>query len=113
MFGIWVYTLASVTIVSLLSFIGLVFISLDDQKLKQVIFIMVSFAVGGLLGDAFIHLLPEALERSTGRLGTSLFVLAGILAFFTLEKFLHWQQGHSVETDEPVANHIHPMGYTN
>ena len=30
----------------------------QEQTLKQIIFVMVSLAVGSLFGDAFIHLLP-------------------------------------------------------
>ena len=49
---------------SLLSLVGLAFISVAEEKLKRIIFFMVSLAVGGLFGDAFIHLLPESFEKS-------------------------------------------------
>jgi zinc and cadmium transporter len=61
--AIWSYSLASVVLVSLLSLIGLAFISVAEDKLRRIIFFMVSLAVGGLFGDAFIHLLPESFER--------------------------------------------------
>ncbi|TMA84163.1 MAG: ZIP family metal transporter, partial [Deltaproteobacteria bacterium] len=76
---------------SLLSLIGLAFISVGEEKLKQIIFVMVSLAVGGLFGDAFIHLLPESFEKLETQLEASLYVLAGIFAFFILEKFLRWR----------------------
>jgi len=60
--AIWSYSLASV-LVSLLSLIGLAFFSVAEDKLRRIIFFMVSLAVGGLFGDAFIHLLPESFER--------------------------------------------------
>ena len=94
---------------SLLSLIGLAFISVSEEKLKQIIFVMVSLAVGGLFGDAFIHLLPESFERIGSKLQASLFVLAGIFAFFVLEKFLLWRHQHVLESDHP----IHPVGYMN
>jgi len=82
---LWTYSLVSVILVSLLSLIGLAFISVGEEKLKRIIFVMVSLAVGGLFGDAFIHLLPESFERLGSNLQASLYVLAGIFAFFVLE----------------------------
>ena len=94
---------------SLLSLVGLAFISVGEEKLKRIIFVMVSLAVGGLFGDAFIHLLPESFERIGSKLQASLFVLAGIFVFFVLEKFLLWRHQHVLESDHP----IHPVGYMN
>jgi zinc and cadmium transporter len=96
-------------LVSLLSLIGLAFISVAEEKLKRIIFFMVSLSVGGLFGDAFIHLLPESFERIGSKLQASVFVLAGIFAFFVLEKFLLWRHQHVLESDHP----IHPVGYMN
>ena len=73
--------------VSLLSLIGLAFISVAEEKLKRIIFFMVSLAVGGLFGDAFIHLLPESFERIGSKLQASVFVLAGIFAFLFWRSF--------------------------
>ena len=106
---LWTYSLVSVTLVSLLSLIGLAFISVGEEKLKRIIFVMVSLAVGGLFGDAFIHLLPDAFERLGSNLQGSLYVLAGIFAFFVLEKFLLWRHQHVLES----AHSIHPVGYMN
>jgi zinc and cadmium transporter len=70
---------------------------------------MVSLAVGGLFGDAFIHLLPESFERLGSKLQASLYILAGIFIFFILEKFLLWRHEHVLESDHS----IHPVGYMN
>jgi zinc and cadmium transporter len=95
--------------VSLLSLIGIAFISMSEQRLKQVIFVMVSLAVGSLFGDAFIHLLPESFEKFEAKVEASLYVLTGIFLFFILEKFLLWRHHHVLE-----SNHsIHPVGYMN
>jgi zinc and cadmium transporter len=106
---LWTYSLVSVALVSLLSLIGLAFISVGEEKLKRIIFVMVSLAVGGLFGDAFIHLLPDAFERLGSNLQGSLYVLAGIFAFFVLEKFLLWRHQHVLQS----AHSIHPVGYMN
>jgi zinc and cadmium transporter len=96
-------------LVSLLSLIGLAFISVSEKKLKQIVFVMVSLAVGGLFGDAFIHLLPQSFEKLGSEVRASLFVLAGIFAFFVLEKFLLWRHQHVFGFDQG----IHPVGYIN
>jgi zinc and cadmium transporter len=106
---LWVYSLVSVVLVSLASLIGLAFITVGDKKLKQLNFFMVSLAVGALFGDAFIHLLPESFERLHSKLLASLCVLAGIFAFFVLEKFLLWRHQHVFESDHG----IHHIGYMN
>ena len=90
----WFLAIASVTFVSLLSLIGIAFISVNEEKLRRIIFVMVSLAVGALFGDAFIHLLPESFERSESTVTTSLYVLCGMLGFFILEKFLLWKHQH-------------------
>ena len=50
---------------------------------------VLSFAVGGLLGDVFLHLLPEAWGSPAGEKadwGTGLWVIAGVVMFLTVEK---------------------------
>jgi zinc and cadmium transporter len=106
---LWTYSLVSVALVSLLSLIGLAFISVGEEKLKRIIFVMVSLAVGGLFGDAFIHLLPDSFERLGSQLEASLWVLAGIFTFFILEKFLLWRHEHVLEADHSIR----PVGYMN
>jgi len=85
-------TLASVTMVSLISFVGIVFIGLKESLLKRVTMALVGFASGTLLGGTFIHLLPEA---RAGNPETAFYhVVLGIVCFFALEKFLYWRHCH-------------------
>lgn len=88
---------------------GIAFISIREQTLKQIIFVMVSLAVGSLFGDAFIHLLPQSFEKFHANVEASLWVLAGIFLFFILEKFLLWRHQHILDADHS----IHPVGYMN
>ncbi|HEV2212767.1 MAG TPA: ZIP family metal transporter, partial [Gammaproteobacteria bacterium] len=57
---------------------------------------LVSFAVGALLGAAFLDLLPEALHNAgTGQVqGVGLAIALGVLGFFLLEKLAFWHHGH-------------------
>jgi zinc and cadmium transporter len=107
---LWLFALASVILESLVSLTGVLIIPFSGQKLKTFTSFLVSLAVGAMLGDAFIHLLPDAFERTTSPTGTALCVLAGIFGFFVLEKFLHWRHGHQHENDEHKAT-VHPVGW--
>lgn len=102
---IWLYTLISVVFVSAISLIGIFFLSLKETKRRKMLTLLVSFAVGGLFGDAFIHLLPESFEELGINLTTSLYIISGILIFFVLEKFVRWRHCHIPTSTE----HPHPV----
>jgi len=71
---------------------------------------LISYAIGALLGAAFLEVLPHAIE-SQGDPGTaSAIVLAGILGFFVLEKLVLWRHCHDdhCESHEArAAEHDH------
>ncbi len=96
----WIASLASVTAVSLVSLVGVATLSLDEPRLRRLATVLVSFAVGALLGDAFIHLVPEAFARPEAGLRPSLLVLSGMLLFFVVEKLLRHAHG-------PLHVHAH------
>jgi zinc and cadmium transporter len=102
---IWAYTLISVAFVSLLSLVGVITLSLREARLRKVLIFLVAFAVGALLGDVFIHLLPESFEKIGTNLITSLLVIVGFLVFFVLEKFVRWRHLGSAQTSkiQPVV----------
>ncbi len=103
------YTLISVLAVSLLAFIGIFSLTINAKRLKTVLIYLISFSAGALLGDAFIHLLPEVVEEQGFSLTISLGVLGGIAMFFVLEKIIHWQHCHLPISEE----HVHPFAYMN
>ncbi|MDX1531150.1 MAG: ZIP family metal transporter [Rhodothermales bacterium] len=104
---VWLYALASVVLVSLVSLAGAFTLSLKPARLERIVFLLVSFAVGAMLGGAVIHLIPRAYAQLGAGHTTGLLVLAGVLAFFVLEKFLHWRHEHGVAvaaTEAEVAD---------
>jgi len=104
---VWLYTIGSVLTVSLLSLVGVFTLSLDRKKLDKVLIYLVGLSTGTLLGDAFIHLIPEAFKTTKNTLLISLSILFGIFAFFVLEKFVHWRHCHTM----PSEHHPHPFSY--
>ncbi len=94
-------TLASVIGVSLISLVGLFAIPMHTLFGKRTLVFLVSFSAGALLGDVFIHLLPELAEESNLNLTTSLYILGSIFVFFLLEKYFVWHHHHGEgEVDE-------------
>ncbi|MCS7095629.1 MAG: ZIP family metal transporter [Candidatus Bathyarchaeota archaeon] len=86
--------LLSVVIVSLIAFIGILFIGLKEKLFNRITVLLVGFASGTLLGGAFLHLLPEALSSGGDATSTFLYVISGIVVFFILEKFFYWRHCH-------------------
>lgn len=107
MLSAYLYAFGSVALISAISLIGAVAISINTERLKAFLFILVSLAVGALLGDAFLHLIPEAFEAGTDPTVIALSLIAGILFFFVIEKVLHWHHHQGIESSEPA---VHPVG---
>lgn len=109
MLNVWIYTLISVLIVSLISFVGILTLSIKLEKLKKILLYMVSFSAGALFGDAFIHLLPEVVEETGFGLNISFYLMFGIAFSFIIEKFIHWRHCHIPTSKQ----HIHPFAMMN
>ncbi len=85
--------LVATFLVSLISFVGVFTLSLSRKRLERVLILLVGFAAGGMMGGAFLHLLPEALElASAGQV--FLFTIAGFTFFLVLERYFFWRHCH-------------------
>lgn len=104
-----IQSILAVGVVSLVSLIGIAALALNHERLKKWLFVLVALAAGALMGDAFIHLIPEAFAEADTTL-VALLILAGILSFFLLEKFLNWHHSHGEEEFSPEHGRIHPVG---
>lgn len=94
---VWLYTLISVSFVSILSLFGAVIMVIKEKFIKKILIFMVAFAAGALLGDVFLHMLPEMAETGDLTLMSSFYILFGIVLFFILEKIIHWRHCHNTE----------------
>lgn len=105
----WLAPMAAVVGISAISLVGLFTLTLRRNVLKGGLLVLISFAAGALLGDAFLHLLPEIVEEHGGfPVSASIGLLGGVIAFFVLEKILHWHHAH-IATEEV----LHPVAVTN
>lgn len=112
---LWLYAMGSTLLISAAPFFILFFVPLDNTEQKQPLLkILLAFASGGLLGDAFLHLIPHAAmnvpdhghnhnhghSHSNGDvhghdMSVGLWVLAGIITFLLVEKSVRiLKQGH-------------------
>uniref|UniRef100_A0A7C3YSM7 ZIP family metal transporter n=1 Tax=candidate division WOR-3 bacterium TaxID=2052148 RepID=A0A7C3YSM7_UNCW3 len=103
---IFLLTLLSTIVVSLLSLIGIFFILLKEKTLNLLLSHLIAFAGGVLFGVAFLHLLPEAMENNEP-FPIFLLFLIGFLTFYLLERFLLWHHCHKKECP------THPFTYLN
>ncbi len=124
-FMLWVEAIGSTALISAAPVLILIFIPLDNpHEHKSLLKILLSFASGGLLGDAFLHLIPHAVSphshgedhshshshgnppgaepEASGHshehdhsqsMFVGLWVLAGIMAFLIVEKFVRYVKG--------------------
>ena len=102
--------IAAVLIVSLISLVGLITLSMKVERIRSVLFLLVSLAAGALFGDAFFHLIPEAFEEVADSTAVSLAILAGLVGFLLLEKILRLRHDHGEEFSD-THEHIHPVGH--
>jgi zinc and cadmium transporter len=71
---------------------------------------LISFAVGALLGAVFLELIPHIFEKSADVHTSAMTILAGILAFFILEKLVLWRHSHEDPFEGRESGHSHAHG---
>lgn len=80
------------------------FLLLSEPKRALFVPHLVSFAIGALLGAAFLGLIPHAIEHQyaveSHTLGLTL--LLGLLLFFVMEKMVLWRHCHAHHGDEHI-----------
>jgi len=91
---------------SSLALVGAITTVLPEPTLDRIVMPTVGLAAGSLLGGAFFHMLPEAIDTLGNRLAVYVSLVAGFLVFFTLEQFLHWHHCH-----RSAASEHRPLGH--
>jgi zinc and cadmium transporter len=101
------WILASTILVSLISLVGIFTLSIKGNLLHKILFCLIGFSAGALIGGAFLHILPECLENNNSNAVFSYLIL-GIIIFFLMERYLHWRHCH-----EEGECKIHAFTYLN
>ena len=105
--------LTSVVVVSIISFVGAVVLALGPARIRGVVPFLVAVSAGALLGDAFLHLLPEASAQHGGFGGTVAWcTLGGVLFFFLVESVIHWHH-HGDDMEAHAHGHVSSLAWMN
>ena len=103
------YIILTTFAIALIAFIGVFALAMKEQLLNKILIILVSLSAGALMGGAFLHLLPESIEKS-GNTDILFFVLVGFVLFFIIEKVLHWRHCHKGKCDVHTFHYMNLIG---
>lgn len=104
--SILLWIIISTFAMSLIAWVGLFVLYFKEKLLKKIILPLVAFSAGALLGGAFLHMIPEAIEMVGGpQLSIFLWLLFGFVLFLLLEQFIHWHHCHKMPSEhkKPVT----------
>lgn len=99
----WLLVIAASLFGSLFSLVGGVLLLTKRLSISKVQLFAVPFAAGALLAAALLDLLPEALEGDIAVMNVMVYLLAGFVVFFVLERFLGWFHHHHQHGEETIA----------
>ena len=101
-----IYIITTTFLVSLISFIGVFTLGLKEKLLEKLLLFLIALSAGALIGGAFLHLIPEAVNEF-GSEDVFLFIIIGFVSFFFMEKLLFWRHCHNKRCE------IHTFAYLN
>lgn len=105
----FIYILTSTIIITLIAFIGIFTLYINDKILNKILIVLVSLSAGALMGGAFLHLIPESIEEAKGA-DIFIIILIGFIIFFIIEKFLHWRHCHNGKCDVHTFHYMNLIG---
>ena len=90
--------------IALISLAIVVLLSWKERILNEILILLVALSAGTMIGGAFLHLLPEAIEETDIEIIFPI-ILFGFMVFYVLEKVLHFHHTHKAD------GHIHTFHY--
>jgi len=106
----FIWILVATFSISLVAFIGALTLFLKEKILDKILLLLVAFSAGALIGGAFLHLIPEAVNKVGAKessiLEIFLYLIFGFCSFFILEQFIGWHHHHATRHPE-----IMPFSY--
>lgn len=104
-----VLILTSTLLVSFISLIGVFTLAIKEKLLDRILFCLIGFSAGTLIGSAFLHLLPEVLAKSKS-IPVFSYLILGIVLFFILERYFYWRHCHNGVCDVHAFTYLNLIG---
>lgn len=105
------YIILSTFLITLSVWVAVLFLFLKQEILSKIVLLLVALSAGTMMGGAFLHLLPEAVEE-VGYDNLALFatVLGSFAFFFLIEKVFHWRHCHKGQCEVHTFGHMNLLG---
>jgi len=87
-------TVIGLGLISLISLVSVVFLTLNQALVRQGLIYVINFAIGALLANAFVHLLPESVAHLNSPTLVGWLAIAGLLGFLILERLIRHHHCH-------------------
>ncbi len=105
----FIWIMSATLFVSLISLVGIFTLWVKPKVFDKVLLILVAFAAGSLIGGAFLHLLPEAVERCSCET-VFVYALIGFSVFFLMERYFYWRHCHHGVCDVHTFTYLNLVG---
>lgn len=96
-------------IVSLISLVGIISFLFNEKRINKILVLLIGFSAGGLIGGAFLHILPETLERYHDN-NIFFYVIIGFIFFLFLERYFYWRHCHEGVCDVHAFTYLNLIG---
>jgi len=106
----FIWALGASIAVSFVSFVGVIALLLSEKVFNKILIFMIAFAAGGLIGGAFLHLLPESFTLIHDPVVGFIYTLSGFILFFILEKYFYWRHCHKGKCDIHIFTYLNLFG---
>lgn len=94
-------------LMSAIALIGGLTFFIREQVWRKMILPLVAFAAGALIGGAFFHMIPAAVEQMGNSTALYCWLAGGYILFYILEEFLHWHHSHTHAHHDHAHHHHH------
>jgi zinc and cadmium transporter len=101
--------MGSTILIALFSLVGIFTLAMKEKLLNKVLLFLVALSAGALMGGAFFHLLPEAIEEMETITAFGI-VIAGFSLFYIMEHFLYWRHCHKDHCEMHTFRYLNLVG---
>lgn len=106
------WIVSSGILMSCIALVGSVTLLLKSSVRKKLILPLVALSTGSLLGGAFFHLLPVAVDETDNSPSVYVWFVIGFALFFVLEQFMQWHHCHRSQVPHDCKRTVQHKPFT-